>query len=565
MNVKKAAVIFLAAMAALTFLSRALDSVTVTRVEVGYGKQGVVSYLIEGDGELTASKMAYISLPERMQTGEIVRKPGQEVKAGDTILTLQMEGLQEEQENLALEYAKAVLALEQERLSTVPVPKVTGETLALQQIAAAARALDLGRQDLAEAEEKHMTATVDLEHDYVQKKNRTREQVKEDNRKDMKSARRAHESAQLARDSAVRKAEREVEDKQKKLDRLEEKEDADGNEGASEEELERAELELERAEEDLEDIQEEQDILVEEARARMYAAEEAYEDVDYGEEEAKENLRKAYEDAVKAEDDKLDVAKRKILDLEESLYQSMEKLENARVSDSGAVAEEEARREISRLRQESMRMDIEEIEKRQKKIEDLIAAEGQIRAVVDGIVADMELKAGDRIQEGHQIKLAVGSLNLSAQVDKEIGELLKQGAKMSVKLAGQSGKVEAEVESVDWMSEDEKARVTAVMPEGKGTLGASASFTVNMESGAYPCVIPIEALREDSQGFYCLAVEPQKTILGEEMKAVRVPVEVLEKSSKNAAVTGAISSETKLVTVSDKAVSEGDRVRVVES
>ena len=66
------------------------------------------------------------------------------------------------------------------------------------------------------------------------KKNRTREQVKEDNRKAMKSARRSYESAQKSRDSAVRKAEREVEDKQKKLDRLEEQ-------GASDEELERAE------------------------------------------------------------------------------------------------------------------------------------------------------------------------------------------------------------------------------------------------------------------------------------------------------------------------------------
>ncbi len=47
------------------------------------------------------------------------------------------------------------------------------------------------------------------------KKNRTREQVKEDNRKAMKSARRSYESAQKSRDSAVRKAEREVEDKQK--------------------------------------------------------------------------------------------------------------------------------------------------------------------------------------------------------------------------------------------------------------------------------------------------------------------------------------------------------------
>ena len=69
-------------------------------------------------------------------------------------------------------------------------------------------------------------------------------------------------------------------------------------------------LELERAGEDLEDIQEEEDLKVEEARAKMYAAEEDYEDVDYGERENQEDLRRAYEDALKAEDDKLEQAGR---------------------------------------------------------------------------------------------------------------------------------------------------------------------------------------------------------------------------------------------------------------
>lgn len=558
MNMKKTAVIFMAVMAALTFLSRALDSFTVTRVEVGYGKQGVVSYLTQGDGRVAASRMAYISLPENMQVDEILKKPGQEVKAGESILILQMERLLEERDDLMLELQKARLSLEQERLSAVPAPRVTEETLALQQVAAAQRAMGIGQQDLADAEEEHASSTANLEHDYVQKKNRTREEVKEDNRRAMKSARRAYESAQVSRDSAVRKAERDVEDKQKKLDRLEEKEET------SEEELERARLDVERAEEDLEDIRDERDLDVEEARAKMYAAEEAYEDVDYGEEDSREDLRRAYEDAVKAEDDKLKAARRRIEDLEESLYQSMEKLENARVSDAGVLAGESAQKELSRLRQESMKLDIEQIEKKLQKTDNLIAAQGHIKASVDGIVADTELKAGDRIESGRQVQLAVGSLNFTAQVDKDTAGLLKQGLVMYVKMTGQSRSAEARIDSVDQMSEDGTAQVTAVLPEGEGSLGANASFTVNMESEVYPCVIPIEALREDSRGFYCLAVEPQKTILGEEMKAVRINLEVLEKSSTDAAVAGPLSQESKLITVSDKSVSEGDRVRVVE-
>ena len=559
MNVKKAAAIFLALMAALTFLSRAMDSFTVIRVNTGFGKQDVVLYTIQGEGELTAGRTVYISLPENMQVEEIAARPGQSVKAGDTVLTLQMEGLEEERDALSLEYKKAELALKQEQMSLASVPRVTEETLALQQLAAAQRALELGNQDFAEAKEDHEQASIELEHDYVQKKNRTREQVKEDNRKAMKSARRSYESAQKSRDSAVRKAEREVEDKQKKLDRLEEQ-------GASDEELERAELELERAGEDLEDIQEEEDLKVEEARAKMYAAEEDYEDVDYGERENQEDLRREYEDALEAEDEKLKEAGRKVQDLEESLYQAMEKVENARVSDAGTAAGEAAAREMSVLKQESMKLDMEEIQKKQRKIEEFIDSKGQIKAPVDGVVVDTGLQAGDRIQDGRQLRLAVGGLEMKAQIDRETAGagLLKKGSMMQVKLAGQSKNVETEVEDLNHLAEDGKIQVTAGMPEGQGRLGDLVSFTANIESGIYPCVIPIEALREDNEGYYCLAAEPEKTILGEELKAVRIQVDVLEKSSSAAAVSGPVTKEMKLITESGKPVSEGDRVRVVE-
>ena len=401
MNVKKAAAIFLALMAALTFLSRAMDSFTVIRVNTGFGKQDVVLYTIQGEGELTAGRTVYISLPENMQVEEIAARPGQSVKAGDTVLTLQMEGLEEERDALSLEYKKAELALKQEQMSLASVPRVTEETLALQQLAAAQIALELGNQDFAEAKEDHEQASIELEHDYVQKKNRTREQVKEDNRKAMKSARRSYESAQKSRDSAVRKAEREVEDKQKKLDRLEEQ-------GGSDEELERAELELERAGEDLEDIREEEDLKVEEARAKMYAAEEDYEDVDYGERENQDDLLKAYEDALKAEDEKLKEAGRKVQDLEEGLYQAMEKVENARVSDAGTAAGEAAGREMSGLKQESMKLDMEEIQKKLGKIEQFIDNKGQIKSPVDGVVVDTgrssEKRCHDAGEDGGTVK-----------------------------------------------------------------------------------------------------------------------------------------------------------------
>lgn len=557
-DMKKIVGIVLAVMAALTFLSRALDSVTVARVVAGYPKQGVVAYSLTGEGTFAADRLDYVSLLEGMFVDQIYKEPGQEVKAGDVILSLQMERLFEERDNLAVQLQKAELALEEEKLSSQPVPRITEETLALQQLEAEARAVELGRQDLEEAQVRHSKKMDELKTEYTRKKGRSKEEAKEEARQAMKSARRSHEAAQTARDFAVKKAEREVADKEKKLARLEEAEDT------SEDDLERARLDLERAEEDLDNVKSEQDILVEEARERLYAAEEDFEDGDYDSETARENLRKEYEAALEAEDEKLKAAQRTLQGLEESQYQASQKLENARISDAGVLTEQQLRKEASALRQKSGELDIQEIRRKQARIEAYIEAQGQVAAPGDGFMAELELKAGDLIGAGTQIKLARGSLRFRAQMDKEEAQLLKQGDKMLVKPAGEQQSQEALVQSVGQLSEEGKADVAAVMPEGKGSLGGTASYTVYMESGAYNCVIPIEALREDNSGFYCLVAEAGKTILGEEMRAVRVNLEVLEKSSISAAVSGPITSETKLIVSSSKAVGEGDRVRLVE-
>ena len=58
---------------------------------------------------------------------------------------------------------------------------------------------------------------------------------------------------------------------------------------------------------------------------------------------------------------------------------------------------------MSVLKQESMKLDMEEIQKKQRKIEEYIESKGQIKAPVDGVVVDTGLQAGDRIQDGRQL------------------------------------------------------------------------------------------------------------------------------------------------------------------
>ena len=554
---KRFTVGFLIVMVIFTFLSRALDSVTIAMVQTGYGKQGSVSYRITGEGTFEADRLSYRPLPEGMRVDTILARPGDVVQAGDTILTLQMEPLQEKREELAVALRQAELALEQERLSGREIPRVTQEMLALQQMEVDQRALELGRQDLADAQEDYDQNVDALRLEYDRLAGRSEDEIRQDAKNALKSARRVYDAAKLDRDSAVKRAEREVREKQKKLDRLNAQEDP------SEEAVADAEEALAAAEEDLELVKEEQDILVEEAKASLRSAEEDYDDRSYDTLQAQEDCKKAYEDGVKAEDEKLALAQRKVLELEEALRQSGQNLENARITDAGTRSEEEKNREISRLRQESMELDLEQKRRSLAKVEELISREGAVTAVSRAVVAGLDLQEGGLIGAADQIRLAEGRMLFRAQVDKEEAALLAQGQRMSLKRTGEAKELNAVVESVDRLSEDGKCTVSASLAEGEGWLGETCSFTVVLQSGVYPMVIPIEALREDTIGYFCLAVQPEQTILGEELTAVRVNVEVLEKSSTSAAVSGPVTSVTPLVLSSNKSVSPGDRVRGV--
>ena len=194
-------------------------------VQTGYGKQGSVSYRITGEGIFEADRLSYRPLPEGMRVDTILARPGDVVQAGDTILTLQMEPLQEKREELAVALRQAELALEQERLSGREIPRVTQEMLALQQMEVDQRALELGRQDLADAQEDYDQNVDALRLEYDRLAGRSEDEIRQDAKNALKSARRVYDAATLDRDSAVKRAEREVREKQKKLDRLNAQED----------------------------------------------------------------------------------------------------------------------------------------------------------------------------------------------------------------------------------------------------------------------------------------------------------------------------------------------------
>lgn len=95
--------------------------------------------------------------------------------------------------------------------------------------------------------------------------------------------------------------------------------------------------------------------------------------------------------------------------------------------------------------------------------------------------------------------------------------------------------------------------------------GNTFTWTVDASSDKeYEQLIPLSALREDTAGAYCLILSEEKTMLGTVQTAKKVPVTVLEKDTRKAAVTSALKETDQIIVSSEKYVEEGDRVRIKE-
>ena len=546
---------FLGAMAVFTVLSRSLDSLTVPQVGTSYGKMGNVNYEIKGDGKFLASGITYLNPQEGLKVQSVGKTAGQKVEAGEVLFAYQLEGIQKKKEELALSIEKMRLELNQSEVRSKQIPGISEETLAIQSLDAAKRALDFGYQDLEELRRESGEKLAKLKRDYNQSMTRSEEEMEEETRRQYRTAERAYDAAVAKKESAVKKAEREVSDCEEKLDRLEE-------EGASDEEILKARKALDRANEDLEEVREEQSLNVEEAKAALNSAEEDYGDVSAGRRTAAEALKSSYESSVEAVEAQIKAGEKSVRNLEEALSQAELAVSNARARDAVTAAENQKEQTASGLDRQVKQLDITKAEEQLKALEALEAASGEVMAPVSGVVTELAVVPGKTVTGDELVAIGDGRLKFEGTVDKKLGELITAGTKINLQYGESRRTYEAVVDSVDFLSEEEQAHFTASVQEDTGVLGATAAFSLNLTSRQYTQVIPIAGLRQESDGYYILVVKPQKTILGEELTAEKIPVELLEKSSTQAAVQGAFSNTDQLIVSSSRIIEAGDRVRI---
>lgn len=219
------------------------------------------------------------------------------------------------------------------------------------------------------------------------------------------------------------------------------------------------------------------------------------------------------------------------------------------------------------------------------------AAGGKILADQDCTVLQTGVQAG-AVTTGCEILVTgSGGFRLRGQVKAEDREKLKTGIETEIRL-GTGKKRTVNIESIgidnngsgntagdnsgaaggageglgDTAGADVQGFWTAKLPENAEAQSGDV-FTWSIESPSereYEQIIPLGALREDVNETYCLVLAEEEQMLGTVQVAKKVPVTVLEKDAKSAAIASGLTGEDRVITASEKYVTEGDRVRQKE-
>lgn len=553
---KKGLLIFLAVMLLLSILSRALDSLTVAKVNVGYVNKGPVPYDIEGDGTIVAKENKYLMMDAGLRINSIDCGVGQVVEAGQPLYSYVLEDLEEKKKQLEREYEKISLSLQQEQLGQNPLPGITEEELALQRLAVAERDLGRGEAKRVKAMEDYEEELDKLERDYDKKLEQTEETLRESARLEYLSAKNAYRQTQTQMEEAIAPLEEAVDETTEDYDDL-------VNSGASAEEIKEAKKAMDAAVKALDREKKKWERDLSYAEAALDIKEEAYDRIQYG-----GSGLEAVEEQYEASKKQLEATRQSAEDTYQSLLDAREaaalEVENARRKDSYDRQGDARQIELSKLRQRSYELDLEEKQEDLDAVNTLIAQQGQVLAPVEGTVLSLTGEAGKKTTGEEMIRLGTGTPVMEGLLERRQAELMAAGQEIFVKPSGSQTSIKGVLTSISEAETDgdvEMMRLTVKLE--KGTVGKRARFNATVSSGSYQEVIPIEALREDSKGFYCLVVGERNTFLGTENVAVRIDLNVLEKSSISAAVEGAVSYTDKLIIGSNKSISENDRVRVV--
>lgn len=255
--------------------------------------------------------------------------------------------------------------------------------------------------------------------------------------------------------------------------------------------------------------------------------------------------------------------------LKEDLGQAQAALEAARQNQSEACRS--AARSLEDARQQaatdySARITELSITQKERELAELMQvkeAGGQVLSPVDGVITQIYLAVGQKTTDTAAFTMAdlTSGLRYVAKIGKEDAAYVEVGDEVTLKAAGKEipGLTVFSLEETD----EDTVQVTVLVPQGEISMGEYAQMEVVKRSGEYDTTIPLSAIHTENGKKYVYVAEEEETVLGTQLTARKVEVEIVEQNDRYGAVAqGMIGADTPVIVSSDSYLKAGDTIRL---
>ncbi len=537
-------------MGVFTAVSRVYDSVTVPKVQTTVTKRKSVETVAEGTGTVKVKEKSFYRAQAGLRIGQVMVLPGSQVEEGDILFSYDSQSMADKREDILRQLEQIDLDIEKEHISQETYSRLTQAEGARWELAMAQRELEEGQAEYDKAVEEHNKELERLKNQYEDSLSLTEEELWEQQIRDWEAARNSLDAAKSARDRELRAARRTIEDLEEQLDGAE-----------SEEEARKLERSLKRAREDLEDLRASWEDQVTSASFQMDFAESQEDRIAAGQTTAQEARKEAYEAAVKQQEDGLKAAGETLSGLKKAVERAQWQVAAAEKEDCAAALSEEQKRRLSDLTVRGLENSRKLKERELMALEELMGQGGQVPAREHGVAVDVEITAGKTAAGEELITLAVGGSLFEGTFKKEEQQLFK-GDIVTIAIPGTPKTKEAVIDSMNLLGEGDGI-FQADLGDLELALGTVTQYQCRKQSDIYAKVIPLEGLRKDTKGYYCLVARSRPSILGEEFRAERVEVRIICQGSTEVAVDGSVLEEDRVIIRENQTIGQGDRVRPI--
>lgn len=214
---------------------------------------------------------------------------------------------------------------------------------------------------------------------------------------------------------------------------------------------------------------------------------------------------------------------------------------------------------------EALQREIKRLEEKVEKLK-VDAAGGEITAQVAGVISSMKITAGETLESGASvasIEMTEKGYTASFSVTLDQAKKVKIGDNADIQYFW-GGDAQAKLTQIKADQSDTQKKQLVFDITGDVAPGQSLQLVLGGKGQPYECIIPNNAIKEDSNGKFVLTVVAKSSPLGNRYIAKRADITVLASDGVNTAVTGVVQSDF-IISTSTKPINAGDQVRLVDN